>query len=297
VIDPKAVGRRFGPYERAWTSSEAILYALGVGSGSEELQFTTENTHDVPQAVLPTFGVVLASPTKVLRELGRFNWGRLVHVGQRVTLHGVLPADGVVSVTERIKQLWDKGKGKAAIVVTSADATGRDGKLVLSTEMTLMLRGEGGFGGDRGPSLATAAVAPEGLSDEIVTDLTSVDQALLYRLSGDRNPLHSDPWFASTKAGYPKPILHGLCTYGYAGRALVNTICKGDVSRVSAIDAQFSAPVFPGEELTTEIWRTDDGARFRTLASPDKRIVLHGEVLTRGPGSMTKISVSNERTG
>jgi acyl dehydratase len=282
VIDAAAPGRTFGPYDRSWTSTDAILYALGVGSGAQELAFTTENSHDVPQRVLPTFGVVIALPTRVLRHLGRFNWGGVVHIAQKLTLHHPLPPTGEVTITEHIGQLWDKGEGGAAIVVTTADAHGPDGELMLSTEMTLMLRGEGGFGGERGPAVEPVAV-PDRPSDDTVRQSTSPDQGLIYRLSGDRNPLHSDPWYATNKGGFPRPILHGLCTYGFAARALVGAVCAGDPDSVASIEARFSAPVFPGEQLTTHIWRTDTGARFQTLAGPDMRTALEDGVLTLKP--------------
>lgn len=109
----------------------------------------------------------------------------------------------------------------------------------------------------------------------IIKSLTALDnQALLYRLSGDRNPLHSDPWFAHERAGFPRPILHGLCTFGYAGRALLNGACEGDVAKFGTMDARFTSPVFPGQTLTTSVWNTNEGTAFRTTASPDERVVL-----------------------
>ncbi len=156
------------------------------------------------------------------------------------------------------------------ITTTATDTT--TGEALFSTVMPLFLRGEGGFGGDRGPSGARNQ-APDAEPDQVVRDRTGEDQALIYRLSGDRNPLHSDPAVAA-KAGFDRPILHGLCTLGFAGRALIAALCDGDASRLRMIEARFSAPVLPGEALSTAVWRTADGSAVFETSGEDGRVVL-----------------------
>jgi len=276
-INPDAVGTTSEPSESSWTSKDALLYAVGIGAGTDELAYTTENTNGVQQQVFPTFPVVVGwGRGSAMGNIGSFNPAMLVHGQQGVTLHQPLPVEGKVRVTSKITGIYDKGK--AAVVASAAEAVLEDGSPLYTTTMSAFIRGEGGWGGDRGPS-GPQNVPPERDPDHQVTYQTSPDQALVYRLSGDRNPLHSDPWFAQNLAGFPKPILHGLCTYGVTGRALVSELGGGDATKVSAVDARFTSPVFPGETLTTSIWRTEPGhAVFRTEASnPDgsnARLVL-----------------------
>ncbi len=174
--------------------------------------------------------------------------------------------------------IQDKGEGKNAIVMLKATGSDPDTQSpVAETLTTLVIRGEGGFGGQPGQRPAAPEI-PDRAPDATVTLPTREDQALIYRLSGDRNPLHSDPWFAAL-AGFPRPILHGLCTYGVAGRALVADLGGGDATRIATISARFSSPVFPGDTLSTSIWRLGSGrAVFRTEAAgpdgSDARVVL-----------------------
>jgi acyl dehydratase len=283
VIDPATEGSTLEPYSRDWSSTDTILYALGVGCGAEDLAYTTENSHSIEQQALPTFGVIIALPGRVLRTIGSSDWGKLVHARQRLHLAQPLQPAGTALVTERVASIGDKGEGGHAVIVTESTATdARDGSPLLTCEMTVVLRGQGGFGGHRGQSAPRPQI-PEREPDRQVAMHTRSDQALLYRLSGDRNPLHSDPWFATHKAGFPEPILHGLCTYGFAARAATDFACDGEVAAVASIDATFSAPVYPGDALTVSLWRVDAGAtRFRVSAGEEQRLVLDaGELLTR----------------
>jgi len=280
-IEPSAVGATPDPVERSWTSKDALLYALGVGAGATdptgfELPFTTENSRDVTQRVLPTFGVIIGGGGP-MSKIGSFNPAMLVHGEQTVQLHKELPVEGTVRNVGRIAAIYDKGSA-AVVVLESEGVDVATGEPLLSTRSSLFIRGEGGFGGDRGPS-GGGAEAPDRDPDHVVTYATREDQALLYRLSGDRNPLHSDPEFAKL-AGFPKPILHGLCTYGVTGRALLHALCDSDPSRFRSMTGRFSKPVFPGEALTVKIWRTGDGeATFQTV-NPAGEGVL-------GPGVVT----------
>jgi acyl dehydratase len=273
-IDPNAVGYTSTPTEFTWTSRDAMLYALGVGAGTEELAFTTDNSIDVEQQVLPTMAVVMA-PNDAWLGAGDLDLTRLVHGEQGVTLHRPIPVAGTLTAVGRIAEIWDKGEGKHAIVAVDSDAmlVGTDEPL-FTTRMVAVIRGAGGFGGKPGP--ASAAVEPPSRApDHVVVQRTREDQALLYRLSGDWNPLHSDPRFAEL-AGFPKPILHGLATYGFAGRALLHTICGSDPAAFRSMHARFASPVFPGEDLTTEMWLTEAGECTFQTRGDDGRIVIAG---------------------
>jgi acyl dehydratase len=251
------------PSERSWTSKDALLYAVGVGAGSIdptgfELEFTTENSKDVPQKVLPTFAVIVGMG---VGDVGPFNMAMLVHGEQAIELHREIPVEGKMLTTARVVAVYDKGS--AAVVVheaTSVDAA--TGEPMMTTRNSMFIRGEGGWGGDRGPS-GPRNVPPERDPDSVVTYQTRPDQALTYRLSGDRNPLHSDPEFAKL-AGFDRPILHGLCTYGFTGRALLHTLCGSDPARFKSMEGRFSKPVYPGDALTVKMWVDGGEALFRT---------------------------------
>jgi acyl dehydratase len=192
----------------------------------------------------------------------------LLHGSQGIRLHAPLPAAGKLSVATEVADIQDKGEGKNAILVLRGRGTDPDsGTLIAETLTTLVIRGDGGFGGVPGQR-PVAPEFPDREPDARIVLPTREDQTLIYRLSGDRNPLHSDPWFARELAGFPKPILHGLCSYGVAGRALVAELGKGVAANVTSIASRFTSPVFPGETLTTSVWKTEPGhAVFRTEAA------------------------------
>lgn len=281
-IDPGAVGAKGDPMPTSWTSRDAMLYALGVGAGTGELAFTTENTQNVPQQVLPTMAVVLSGGAfGAIGKVGSFNPAMLVHGEQAIELHGPIPVAGTVNTTGEVAAIYDKGKG-ALVVLKGESVDAATGELLFTTTFSAFIRGEGGWGGDRGPS-GPRNEPPDGAApDHVVTYQTTPDQALLYRLSGDRNPLHSDPSFAAM-GGFDRPILHGLCTYGFAGRALLHSVCDGDPSRFRSMEGRFSSPVFPGEALTTSIWRTGDGEAVFQTAGGDSRTVLDAGKVTFTP--------------
>ena len=250
-----------------------------MGAGTADLAFTTENSHEIPQQVLPTFAVICCMGFAAAPLVGSFNWGMLLHGSQEIRLSGPLPAAGALSVVAEVADIQDKGEGRNGIIMLRARGSDpATGVQVAETLTTLVIRGAGGFGGQPGRRPA-APEFPEHEPDARIALPTRDDQALIYQLSGDRNPLHSDPWFAREMAGFPMPILHGLCTYGFAGRALLAELAGGDAAKLTAMTARFSAPVFPGETLTTSIWRTGSGrAVYRTEASAadgsNTRIVL-----------------------
>ena len=271
-LNPDAVGLTTDPVEVSWTSKDALLYAVGIGAGVNELAFTTENTTDTPQRVLPTTAVVLgAGGFGVMSQIGSFNFAMLVHGEQSIELFGEIPVEGTLSTVAEITGIYDKGKG--AVVVSESTSTDvATGKPLFKNRMSAFIRGEGGWGGDRGPSGGENA-APDRAPDHSVTYTTREDQALTYRLSGDRNPLHSDPAFAAM-AGFDRPILHGLCTYGFSGRALLHTLCDSDPARFKRMDGRFSSPVMPGEALTVKMWDDGDGRFLFQTCGGDGRVVL-----------------------
>lgn len=268
AIDPSAVGAVTEPKLFDWTDRDTLLYALGVGAGLDDLSFTTENSHGITQQVLPTYAVICCPAFGAAGKIGDFNWAMLLHGSQGIRLHAPLPAAGKLSVVTEVTDIQDKGEGKNAVVMLRGRGTDPDTQqLIAETSTTFVVRGAGGFGGQPGQR-PIAPEFPDREPDIQVALPTREDQALIYRLSGDRNPLHSDPWFARELAGFPKPILHGLCSYGVAGRALVAELGGGQAANITSIDSRFSSPVFPGETLTTLIWRTEPGkAVFRTTAS------------------------------
>src|SRR6202012_4393299 len=247
-LDHSLVGVPSEPQLRSWDSKDALLYAVGVGAGLgdplQELEFTTENCQDIAQQVLPTYGVLLAQ-TRGGPTLGDFDRAMLVHAEQYVELHRPLPVAGTVRTTSTVTGIYDKGSGALVVSENVAVDTATGEPLVTSRGGTF-IRGEGGFGGPRGNDQPWEL--PDRAPDHQVVRETRPEQALIYRLSGDRTPLHVDPKFAP-RGGFSQPILHGLCTYGVTGRALLRVLCDGDPARFRSMSRRLSRPVLPGEAL------------------------------------------------
>ncbi len=284
-VNPDAVGAKGEPRRASWTSDDAILYALGIGAGvtdpvGGELEFTTDNTAGVTQRVFPTmvvlFGFTATGGKSAMSQAGTYDPRMLVHGEQGITLFREMPIAGEVETVDEIVGVYDKGKG--AVIATKTTGTlVADGQPLYEATASVFITGEGGFGGDRGPS-GKANVAPDRPADHEVTMQTRPDQALLYRLCGDKNPLHSDKQFSDV-GGFPKPILHGLCTYGFTGRALLHTLCGSDPSRFTGMDARFTSPVLPGEALTVRMWTDGPGkAIFQTLGGDGRVVIDNGGV-------------------
>ena len=271
-LNPEAVGTESEVTTASWTSRDTLLYAVSLGAGTGELQYTTENTNGVAQQVLPTYPVVIPGGSGAMRNIGSFNPALLVHGAQSVTLHQPLPVEGSASVVGKVVAMYDKGK--AAVVVLESTATAIDGSPLYTTSSSVFIRGEGGWGGDRGPSGAQN-VPPEREADHTVTYQTSPDQALLYRLNGDRNPLHSDPAFAAL-GGFDRPSLHGLCSYGFTGRALLHALCGGESANFRHIEGRFASPVIPGETLTIRAWVSGDGEAVFNTSVGDRVVIDQG---------------------
>lgn len=263
----EALGYELGPFHSSYDERDLSLYALGVGAAKDpldtgELQYVYEMHGDGFRA-LPTFGVVPALNTIIeMAKQGkqapglRYGFDRVLHGEQYTELLRPLPPRARLTHKAKIKNIFDKGKH--AIVVTAIDSYDETGERLVYNEVVTFVRGAGGFGGDRGPS-AEVNVPPSRKPDAVVEEKIPENQALLYRLSGDINPLHADPNFAKA-FGFDKPILHGLCTFGFAGRHVVSQFApKGDPRFFKSIKVRFADSVFPGETLRTEMWKEKDG--------------------------------------
>ncbi|MHC5906465.1 MaoC/PaaZ C-terminal domain-containing protein [Streptomyces sp. S6] len=247
--------------EIAWTRKDVQLYHLGIGAGRpatdpDELRYTLESRLHV----LPSFATVAGNGSPgVISGLSMpgvdVDLSRVLHGGQSLTIHRPLPAEGTATATGRIAAVYDKGK--AAVLVMRTEVADTEGPL-WTGDAHIFVRGEGGWGGDRGP--AGRLEPPTGEPDLTVERPIREDQALLYRLSGDHNPLHADPDFAK-RAGFERPILHGLCTYGMTLKAVVDTVLDGDVSQVRSYDTRFAGVVYPGETLRVRMWRGEGAVR------------------------------------
>ena len=270
-VDPAvAVGAELPPVDFEWFESDVLLYHLALGAGSaptdpRELRYTTEDDLHV----LPTFAVVAPSVHATAAPRVHYpgieiDLGKVLHGTQRIEVHRPLPTSGKARASARVTDVWDKGS--AAVVVTQTQVVDLDGAPLWTNTSSIFARGEGGFGGERGPSVSTAV--PDREPDRVIVTPTVPQQALWYRLLGDRNPLHSNPAFAAA-AGFATPILHGLCTYGMVAKGLVDTLLDGDVTRLRAFEVRFAGVVVPGETLRTSVWR--DGDQCQVVTTVDER--------------------------
>jgi acyl dehydratase len=251
-IDLSYIGKKLGGVTQSWTQKDVMLYGLGVGCGREDLQFVYERD----LKVLPTFAVIPAFPAMLnLGGAMQVNPAMVLHGEQSIELTGPIPIEATVTTTPTIIAVYDKGKG--AVVVVATESVDTSGKVLFRGQSSIFVRGEGGFGGDRGPSGAKN-VPPDRKPDKSVSYTTLPQQALLYRLSGDMNPLHADPDFAKM-GGFDVPILHGLCSFGHAGRAVLASYCDNDPARMKTFEVRFSGVVFPGETITTDMWEVEKG--------------------------------------
>ncbi|MDO9458175.1 MaoC/PaaZ C-terminal domain-containing protein [Nocardioides sp.] len=262
-IDPDvAIGADLGERAFSWTESDVLLYHLGIGAGSRPgdnlSPAALAYTLDGPGLqVLPSFGVVVPTfhetdPPPLDLPGCDINLSQVVHGSQAVTVHGPLPTSGSATVSTTISDVWDKGK--AAVIWQEGVARSDAGDALWTTRSSIFVKGEGGWGGERGSS--TPVEVPDRDPDADTSYDVTPQQALLYRLCGDRNPLHADPAFAES-AGFPVPILHGLCSYGIVLRELTDALLDGDATQVGGFAAKFSGVVFPGETIRVRGWRED----------------------------------------
>jgi acyl dehydratase len=254
-----------------YTRKDTILYALGLGIGAEhpfdpgELKYVYERQ----LVVLPTFAVTLGADAMKLSDPDlHINYTMVLHGEQWLQMHKPLPVEGRVVCESRIDEIYDKGAAKGAVMYSTRklyDAA--SGDLLVTMGAVAFLRGDGGFGGKSDGAPRLRGVPADRSPDASLHARTALNQALIYRLSGDLNPLHIDPVVAA-RAGFDRPILHGLCGYGIVGRALIKELCGDDPLKLRRLDLRFTSPVYPGEPLRIDVWRMGDGdAAFRVGAA------------------------------
>jgi acyl dehydratase len=260
--------------EFTYTDRETMLYALGVGMGRDPMDETElKYVYETPDMrTVPTMATVIAWGQRTLSEAD-LNWLMIVHGEQRLELHKPLPAAATIVANGKVVGAVDKGADKGALIISETEIFDKaSGDKLCTLGSTIFARGDGGFGGpsDGAPVPHEVPTRAPDMSCELET---RPDQALLYRLSGDRNPLHSDPGFAKA-AGFPRPILHGLCTYGTACRAVLKTACDYDHTKITGFDVRFSAPVFPGETIITDMWKDGNILSFQCRLKEREAVVI-----------------------
>ena len=265
-----------------YVEKDVMLYALGLGLGADPLDEDQLGfVYEKDLKVLPTFGGVLGYPgfwPKAHPELG-ITWQRLLNGEQGIEIHRPFPPNGEVVGSMTIERIVDKGVGKGMLIYTKRDVRDQaSGDLLCSVSNTMVCRDDGGFGGPTAPGPAAAAI-PDRASDQSIDWPTLPQAALIDRLSGDFNPLHADPEVARS-AGYTRPILHGLCTYGVAAHAVVQAVCGYDATQLASFDARFSSPVFPGETISVDIWREGDVVSFQAWVRAREKMVLDNGIAT-----------------
>jgi acyl dehydratase len=278
MLDLNLVGKVSAPsrFEYGW--KDVVLYALGIGAKTDELDYLYEGKgpKTYPSfAVVPTF-----KPMFDLLATSGGNLAMVVHGAQKVALHEPIPSEGTLLTTATIRAIYDL-KRFAQVIVDTATRDEKSGRPIFDTTWSIIFRGEGGFGGPpppRGAEKEEVLAVPPREADFAIEEPTSKEQALLYRLSGDLNPLHADPDFARNVGFAQGPILHGLCTYGYMVRAVVKGACGGDASKLRAFEAQFRKPVWPGDTLVTKGWKVDGGRVALTVAVKERgdEVVISG---------------------
>jgi acyl dehydratase len=271
----KLLNWQFDDVEHAYSARDTILYALGLGYGSDptnesELRFVYEEK----LLATPMMAVILGYPGFWLKdERTGVNWKKVLHGEQSVIVHSPLPTSGNMIGRSRVTSIVDKGE-KGSLLFSERDIFDKKSGILLATlSQTAVLRGDGGYGGPTGVKL-TPHKLPEHTPDIILDIKTLPQAALIYRLSGDLNPLHADPEVAKA-VGFDRPILHGLCTFGIAGRAILRACCSNDPLRLNKIHARFSSPVFPGETIRTEMWRNGETISFRARSLERDQVVLN----------------------
>ncbi|EQA99198.1 hypothetical protein L485_16755 [Sphingobium baderi LL03] len=280
----RLMGLRIPEAAHSYTPRDVMFYALSVGLGAdplsrEQLAFVTEKD----LRVLPTFASVLSHVGLWTHHPDAgIDASHVLHGGHALTLHRPLPVEATVIARWRVADIVDKGEGRGALVLTETDISDKhSGETLATVTEVVMCRADGGFGGPPRPPLPPPHRLPERAPDH-VCDLPSLPQtALLYRLNGDYNPLHCDPDYAAA-AGFPGPVLHGLATYGFAGHAVLRTLCDHDPARLRALSCRFVAPAYPGDTFRTEIWLDGDVVSYRTRALERDVIVLsngRGEIV------------------
>lgn len=271
---------QFPDLEHRYTSKDTILYALGLGCGSDPMDLDDlRYVYEDGLLALPSMAVVLGYPGFWLKDPNTgVDWRKVLHGEQGLVIHKPLPASGTVIGKSRVVEIVDKGPGKGALLFSERDVIDKSsGDLLCTLSATTFIRGEGGFGGPatlQGQPLPEPHKLPERAPDAVLALPTLPQAALIYRLSGDDNPLHADPRVAAA-AGFDRPILHGLCSFGVTVRALVRLCSGNDPAQLRMVQGRFSAPVFPGETISTEIWQQGNGVSFRARVIERDAVVLN----------------------
>ncbi len=278
ALNMDAIGKKIGPLTKAYTWKDCSLYALGVGAGFSDLDYCYEKD----LKVIPSFSI--AAVFDFLSHVGaasNVNLAGVLHGEQELVFHNPIPPEGELITEGAITAYYDKGKDKGALVVATCDTRHSNGQKLFTATATIFSRLDGGFGGPEAPS--KHVVFPDRAPDFTVTETPAANQPLLYRLSGDIFQLHADPEFARM-AGFEKPIMHGLCTHGFACRALIASLCPGQPELVRRFDGRFSKPLYPGVPIETRIWKTGDGkAVWRTVNAETGDVVIDMGVCEIGP--------------
>ena len=262
--------------EISYSDKDSILYSLGIGLGNDpmnlnELKYVYENS----QSVLPSMATNFQYHSPLLLKTN-INFIMVVHGEQRLSITNALPVSGDFIANAKVIGCYDKGPARGAIIeVETTVMNKKNNEEICKLVSTTFARGDGGFGGPDSPK--KEIFIPDGEPDYVSEVSTKPDQALIFRLSGDYNPLHSDPNFAKA-AGFEKPILHGMCTYGIACRSLVNEICENDASKLKRFNCRFSSPVYPGETIITEMWKKDKMIYFNSKVKERDKLVLKNGV-------------------
>lgn len=267
------IGEKLQIKSFVYDQDTVILYALGVGAGVNELDFIYEKN----LKVLPTFAVIpyISAFIPFIEKMG-LNLYTVLHGEQKIILHKPILPSGRLEISSTCNSVYDKGD-KGAFVNLDIVSRDESGELVFENKVVVIDRGGGNFGGERGPKTEKIA-PPEGQKPDFQVEyVTSPEQAALYRLNGDKNPLHIDPEFAKV-GGFDTPILHGLCTFGFAGRAILHSVCDSDPSRFKSFAARFTGVVYPGETIITEGWETESGKYIIRCKTKDGREVLGNAV-------------------
>ncbi len=270
ALSSDLVGLKGDPVPYSWDAKDVLLYNFGIGARPyEDLDFLFEGKGP---KVIPTFAVIGGmAGMGVMGQIEGINPVMILHGGESITLHRELPPQAKVTLQGELTEVWDKGQ--AAVIGITTTASDDDGPLFTATA-SIFARGSGGFGGERGPSTKGVNAPPEREPDHVISDETRSEQAAIYRLSGDRNPLHIDPEFAKM-GGFDTPILHGLCTYGFVGRAILKALCGNDPAKFKSFEGRFSDVVYPGETIITKMWV--DGKEAIVQAETQKgNVVLAG---------------------
>jgi NAD(P)-dependent dehydrogenase (short-subunit alcohol dehydrogenase family)/acyl dehydratase/putative sterol carrier protein len=274
ALNLDAIGKKIGPVEKPYSWKDLVLYAMGVGAGFEDLDYCFEQK----LKVIPSFSI--ASVFEFLAEVGissNADLSGILHGEQDIVFHNPIPVEGTLITEGAVTHMYDKGAEKGALVLAEADTFHSNGQKLFTNYFTLFCRRDGGFGGESGPS--TQVDFPDRPPDFEEHAEPSPNQPLVYRLSGDIFQLHADPEFAKA-SGFEKPIMHGLCTHGYACRAVIKHLFPGEPEHMSRFRVRFSKTLYPGVPITTQIWKIDDGkAYFRTINGDTKDVVIDGGIV------------------